>query len=591
MGVKNVAINFVQRLNKNGHKEMSKTKLRNMLPFWNKYLLLFVAILGCTTLMAQKDDDLETGSVEVIRSFDARLLDSEKIEIAPSLPAIDTTTKYQSYNVPAKTLNIEYQPPRLRPLAFRSESLNQDQVYNGMVKLGGGAPSAIFGELGYSGDLQENLNLGFFADHYSANNSSNVENQRFGLTNVKGTGNYYSDYGFAVDGHVDYTHDVVHWYGYNAEREEGDTTSVDADMVRQVYNTIDIGAKVFNGSRNVGDINYSVGVDYYRIGDESPARENGFEMNLLGEKWFNNRHPLQIGIDLDFSRYRSGVDSTLVQRLNNYRLSPNYTYVGGNFRVKAGIKLASSDDNFNIFPDLEIGANVIDGILTIFIGADGDLRKNNFRNLTDYNPYLLSEVTIRNTNFRKYYIGAQGKYRGISYRVEGGYKNAQDLALFLSDNGTQILPNRFDPRIYRFNVLYDDVEIINLKGSVEMDVQGFNLSAILSQNFYTPSEQEKAWHLPAFTLNVGASYNELLQSRLTVKGELFLQNGVPFLNDEGNSENLDGLYDLNVLADYEITERFNGFVNFYNILNNKRQRWQRYPTFGFNLLVGVGMKL
>ncbi|NJL75931.1 MAG: hypothetical protein HC892_13835 [Saprospiraceae bacterium] len=485
-------------------------------------------------MLAQKD--LPTESVEIIRNFDARLLDSEKIDIPPSLPPIDTTTKRQRYNIPAKTLSIPYPPPRIRPLALQTDP--QSEAYKGYLKAGGGFPNSFYTDAAYHVFAQEKMNVGLNFNHHSASNSSNLENQRFAYSKVAGEGTFYNEQGLAVNGKLAYTSDNVFFYGYNAELEEGDTTSIPKEQVKQTFSIFDVSAKVFNGTRTAGDINYSAGVDFYTMGDASPTTETGFKLGVTGEKWFANAHPFRLNLITDFTRYSTTTDSS--QRLNNYFLQPNFTYRAQNFRIKVGANIASSDDEFSIFPDLELSANVIESILTIFVGADGDLKKNNFRNLTNYNPFLSSRVVIKNTRYNNYYVGAKGSIQGITYRGEFAYKDAQDLALFLDTLEANDQ--------YRFNAIYDDARILNIKGTVETVVEDFKIAATLSQNIYTMEVQEKPWHLPALEVNIGLQY-ATLENKLRFKAIYsFKWSTLPRRKGEANT--LNGLFDVNLGVEY-----------------------------------------
>jgi len=539
----------------------------------NKYLFLWALVSICSLLHAQKD--LPTESVEIIRDFDARLLDSEKIDVPPSLPPVDTTTKRQRYDIPAKTLSIAYPPPRIRPIALQTDAVDK-KLYKGFIKAGGGVPSSFYTDVAYNIFAQEKLNIGLNLNHHSASNSGNLENQRFAFSKVSGEGTYYDEKGLAFQGKLGYTSDNVFFYGYNAELEAGDTTSIPKEQVKQTFSIFDASAKVFNGSRTVSDFNYSAGFDFSVMGDASPTAETSLKLSVSGEKWFANAHPFRLNLITDFTRYAATVDST--QKLNNYFLQPNFTYRAQNFRIRVGANVASSDDQFTIFPDLELSANVIGSILTIFVGADGDLKKNNFRNLTNYNPFVSSRVTVKNTRYNSYFVGAKGNIQGITYRGEFAYKDAKDLALFLDTLEAN--------EQYRFRVLYDDATILNIKGTVEAVVEDFKITATLSQNIYTMSEQEKPWHLPALDVNIGLQY-ATLEEKLKFKGDLFVQNGVPYRDENGEASSLNGLFDINLGVEYSFTDNIGAFANVHNLLNNKRERWYRYPIFGFNALAGI----
>lgn len=545
-----------------------------------KYLLTVALCVSIGALIAQ-NDNLESGSVEVIRSFDARLLDSEKINLNPSLPEVDTTSARQRYNVPLKTLSIKYPPPRIRPLAIGRDQ--QEAAYNGYIKAGGGIPNSLFGEGAYRVFVQDQFDVGLKLNHHSANNSRNIENQRFAFTQAETEATYYTPQGFAVAGNLGYTVDNVFFYGYNQVEGLRVPEVVEPDDVKQRFSILDFGAELFNGTQTVADFNYKAGIDLYRMGDISPASETGFDLQIMGEKWFQEKFPLRVTLRTDFTRY--SITSEDVQRLNNFFLQPNFTYSNDLFKVRAGVNLASSDDVFSLFPDLEISANVIPGLVTIFAGAEGDLYKNNFRNLTDYNPFLISNLDIRNTRYNRYFIGAKGTFQGITYQGEFNYKGTEDLALFrsITEQGNVV-------NLYKFRALYDDVNIINIKASVEADIQEFKVAGTISQNFFEMTDEPEPWHLPALEVNASVQYTTL-EDKLQVRGELFVQNAVPYLNAAREVDNLDALFDVNLSAEYYFTDRVGGFLNLYNIANNQRERWFRYPIYGLNVLAGVSVRL
>ena len=111
----------------------------------------------------------------------------------------------------------------------------------------------------------------------------------------------------------------------------------------------------------------------------------------------------------------------------------------------------------------------------------------------------------------------------------------------------------------------------------------------ISQNIFSLDREEKPWHLPASTINVGARYTMSLDkdSELVLRGDFFLENGVPYLDDDGVAQNLNGLFDISLGADFFFTKNVGGFVQINNLASNKRERWHRYPTFGINAMGGI----
>lgn len=540
-------------------------------------VFLLIGVAFAQPALAQDPDDLPSGEIDIIKSFDARLGDAERFRVDPELPLLDTSARRLEYDVFSGTLPVEYLPPKIRPLAMRREKT--EEGYNGYIKAGGGFPAALFGQGYYNINNNDNLSIDLFANHHSANNGQNVENQRFSNSNGGVDGTYHFDQGFAVNAHLKYTSNTVHYYGYNEVAEALDEViTFDPEEVRQRFSIFDGQASIYNSARTEADFNYYAGFKTYLMNDSySPSRENGFDLVFRGTKWFDDTHPLSVEIQTDFTSYD---DSEGDQSLNNFFLRPNYTYHADRFRVKLGFNLTSNEDNFTFFPDIEATAVILEGIVNAYVGADGTLQKNNYRSLATYNPFVGSPLRIRNTLYYSYYGGARGNVEGIDYDFQVGYQAVDDLATFR-------LLDPFDDQP-RFDVLYQDGSIVTIKGSVTAPIfEGFKAIAAFSQNIYTLEDDQNPWHLPALSVNAGLRYTTM-EDRLTVKGDFFLENGVPYLNPETmEADNLNGLFDLSLGADFFFSEKFGGFIQINNLANNRRERWFRYPIFGINAMAGV----
>ena len=155
----------------------------------NIALLLFFA--GMATLASAQNPDLPSEQVDIIKSFDARLEATDRFQVDPELPPLDTTTRRLDYQVVTKALEVDYLPPKIRPLAMRGDDVPES--YNGYLKLGGGFPASLYGNGFYNFSNKENFNLGISALHHSANNNKSVENQRFSYTKVGADYTYQDD--------------------------------------------------------------------------------------------------------------------------------------------------------------------------------------------------------------------------------------------------------------------------------------------------------------------------------------------------------------------------------------------------------------
>jgi hypothetical protein len=535
-------------------------------------LLLIVAVSCCTSgIYAQISDK----TMEVIGTFRPTLESNERIPSTPVLPPMDSI-KAQNYNFNLRPINVAYPPPTLTAEKYaRKDSTVQN--HNGYLKLGGGYPLAYYGDVSYDYTKDKALDFGVSLRSLGINNSSKIENQRTGQTTAGLRATYYADQGFAVGANAGFDSRSVYYYGYNQINKElgEDRYSFEPQEVLQRFSNTSLGLKLFNGSRNQGDLNYEAGIDYYRLTDKYAARENGVAFNLSAVKWINKVHNLSVRLTGDLTAYRD----TARQSLNNFFLNPTYTHHTDRFNLKVGANLASGDEELYVFPDVEISAVVVEGVVNAFVGANGTLNKNNLQTLSQYNPFILTRLDVRNAVESGYYGGVKGSILGAMYRAEVLYQQVDNLALFLL-NDTE------DP-IATFRTIYDTASIFSVKGSINVPLgAGLEVSGSLSQQVYSLRNEEKPWHLPTFTVNSGVRYTTP-DKKGKVQLDLFIENGVPYKNLQGETANLNGLFDLNLGADYALSKNIGAFVQINNIANNRRQRWYLYPTIGLNAVAGI----
>ncbi|MCC7246228.1 MAG: hypothetical protein IT269_11160 [Saprospiraceae bacterium] len=531
--------------------------------------VLCVAFLA-TAASAQKE--LEGDRVDVVKDFDVRLLESNKINVTPGLPPLDTSTKKQTYVVPPRPLNVTYAAPVLRPIGMRAGP--KEKQYHGFAKLGGGVPASLWGEAGYGFSAGEKFDGKVWFRHHSLNASKNNDNQRFANNDLLANGNLYLKNNVAVEGKVGYSADRVHFYGYNH-----DSLTLDAERVRQNYNVLDVGGRVYNSDRTELDLNYSVAPKFYVLWDYYSNKETGFDLNMHVTKWFAEKHPLRIGIRTDLTSF----EDTATQKLNNIYLQPSFTFHSDFVKFKVGGNFASNRDVFSIFPDAELTLRVWGDGIQIFAGANGDLRKNTFRSISEYNPFInmRDPVTrkLRNTRYDNYFGGIKGNLGFIEYSFQGGYSKASDLALYQ--------PQFTSDGITRFALVYDTVKIVNLQGSGKLNIiKNLSISGTLSSSVFTPNRERIAWGIPQLEGNFNAIYS-MLEGKAQVRSGLYIADKIPYTDEKFNDDSSATLIDLNVGGSYYFSKNIGAFLDINNLLNNKRERWHNYPQVGLNFMAGL----
>ena len=544
-----------------------------------KYFLSNWLALGFLALLpfSLQAQDLPSENVTVLKNFEAQLLDAERISMDPNLPPPDTARTYQVYRLPYRDLIIDYPPPSIRPYGMRREKTGN--AYKGIVRAGGGFPNSLYGDASYRYLFEDRMDFGLWARHHSAS-FKEVENQRFSDSGGGLDGTYYFKQGFAVNAGLGYEMNDIYFYGYNQDSTFSDTIMVPAEDVKQRFSTVRFNGGIFNGERTVGDFNYRANLDAYFLNDAYASKEQGFDLQIQGTKWFTGKHSLDVLLRTDFTFFKD----TATQKLHNFFLIPAFTYHADVFKVKVGVNIANHNDEFDFFPDILATVNILGSQLAAFAGAEGTLQKNSFQNLTAFNPYVISRPILENTRIMHFFGGVKGNLSLIEYSGQVGYKLTNDLALF------QIQEDPLTESHRRFDVLYDTVSIFNIQGSIVVNLmKNLAVSGTVNNNIYTPTQQEKAWHLPVLTINGGIQYTTL-EDKLQLRGEVYLENGVPYLNAEGKADNLNALFDVSLGAEYFFSDNIGAFVRVNNLADNQRQRWLYYPTYGINALAGVSAR-
>ncbi len=556
--------------------------------FFNKKISLAIVagLFATIALTAQPGKkpakDLENENVEVIKSFDARLLDANKIDVVPTLPPLDQKMQAQTYDIPPKGVAVKYAPPKLRPVGFKTDAVPRD--YNGYAKLGGGVPTSLYGEVGY-GWTKGKSDFKGWVRHHSANSSA-VDNQRFMNNDVLLSGSGQVAENTSVEAKIGYSFDDFYYYGY-----DHDSTGLDfsKEGSRQRFKCIDLAGRLFNSEKTSTDLNFAIEPKFYNYTDDFSMKEKGISVGLSATKWFAEKHALRLNIRPDFTWF----NDTVQQQLHNIYIQPSFTFSHDFFRLKVGGNFVSHKDVFHSYPDLELTLRVWGDGIVAFGGWNGDLRKNTFRSLTTYNPFLGTNpnenerIVIKNTDFTQYFGGIKGNLGIAEYEAKLSYGQADDLALFQNDWTGATATGGWR----RFKVLYDTTKIFALGVSGKLHIaRNLDINGTFNQSIMDTNYELHPWHLPRTEGNFGAVLKMLEKDALTVKGNLYIADQSWFLDQEGRPKRTNALLDLSFGTHYQIAKNFGAFLDLNNLMGNKYERWNEYPTYGVNFLGGITLK-
>ncbi len=531
--------------------------------------LPLLGLLLCASGAVHAQTDLPNSQVRVEKLFDARLLDAKRIDVTPTLPALDTSIVTQRYEVVPVESTFDYEPPRIRPLAVKVDE--PPTPYKGFARLGAGLPAAFIADLGYVTQTDRYV-IRADGHGYGFKGEYN-DDQRYAEVNARVGGTYYATEEVAVDFDVDYDRRQYRYYGFGESRRDT-AARLPAPLNRQHFGTFGLRAGVRNAQPTTSGIDYAVHLTGDFLSDNFDTRENqfkldGFARRKLSEAWY-----AEFGLDLAFVRLTGLRDDDL----NVFQFKP---LVGAHFDklgLRLGAIISNENDVFAFYPNLE-ASYALNPTLVLVAGADGGPRQQTYRSMSRYLPYLISQPDIRVAQEYRFFGGVQTKVRGIDVKATASYRIINDLALFVNDV----------TEFYKFVPRYDSANVFGLKLEASAPILARLSGHLQIENrIFDFDGPRDPYLLPSFDAEFRARY-EIKEGVFGLSGLLVAQNALPVLQPNTFERELETgtLLDLSVHADYRLSERFGAFAQANNLLNNRRRQFPFYPVLGTNFLVGV----
>lgn len=520
------------------------------------------------------DTTLKTTTIEVIQAYKPEVKPLTRPEFTPDLPPRDTSRPAFRYEVPQQALYYTYSSLPLRPLALGKDTIKLP--FANYVKLGGGTQSTLYLDAALnhakSGSYETSLHL----SHLSQ--SGNIENQRVSMSGLEAEGTLHAE-GHAWRLALEGTRNRYHFYGYDHGLME-----LSRDSVQQTYTGIQAAIDVRNERQNRWGIDYhpAIGIDYYS--DAKDASERTVSFDLPVRKMIDSSLTIGLGVRGVVTRFASGLRdwyNDVVQ------VTPQLLFSRTGFSGRAGLYITgSSYYPVLLLPDIEARYQMPNTTFLLAAGWKADVRQNTFRQLTSVNPYLFPfsenpSYRLRQTRTDEVFGMVQispGNHLSITGKLS--WRRFENLPLFLNDS--------FDRK--NLYIVYDDqVNATSLELGLRYQVaNNFSVGATAMYTAFSSSTWDRVWHEPAVRIKADLNWKPLKD--LTITGYAQMLDQIYARNELGQEIKLKTIFDLGAGAEYQIIPRLSAFVNIYNLLNNRYQRWYGYESFGINIYGGLRLK-
>lgn len=535
--------------------------------------IIFITVLVANQLSAQNDTTkIQLNQVEVIKSFEANLEDAQKVTIKSVLPVQKPFSPAYKYDITIVPIELKYPDPQIKPLAMNPDS--PFKVNKGYIIAGYGIlnnPDVI---AGYHTAKKDTYDAGIHLDFSALDNSNKNPYQKYSNLSVDVYGAYMIKENTKLYGGVKFANN--NRYFYHTDLNVSDTFSADAS--KRTLNTIDVKAGITNAERTKYNINYDLNLALKSFSmDNTDARESMIALAGHGEKHVGEATVFML--DGRIEQTAMNADSSI--NLFTTKLVPAIKTEFGNFIVNVGLNyIYDGNKESALFPEVLLSYGIVGPNLQIFVGTTQDYFTNNLRNTATINPWLSTDISsVTNAIRREYFGGVKGQFSFLNYQIKGGYKQISNQVFLLN--------NRSDLRY--FDMITDDLNVVFLSGNLDFAItDNITLGGWLTQNVFDLNILKNAWHLPNLEANAYTKIS-FLENKLKIKGELFFNDKVDFINKNGEITKSNVLFDLNAAVEYKFTEKFGAFVRGINLLDNKYERWYGYPSVGINGMVGISV--
>ena len=549
-----------------------------------KNILFFVIALFMLSSAGFTQNTTPRDSITIISEtvFEPFLTDAFKIKDNPAIKDTNKLIPELSYSFLEKQIPVSFDIDPIKPAQIKGEPLKK--LYRGYAKAGFGSNATPILELYYNSKRSKTLSYGFHGKHFSSRGISNIDNSGFSDNHINVFAKHFSK-DFTTYGKLGYTRNINRYYGFS---EEVAPIIENNDAIKQKLDKVDAAFSLTRNFTDSAQFDYNVDLAYHNIKDFYAVTENHFEANGKLSKYHKNEL-YAIGVDVNYNKLVNTLsqENNLVVGLNPHISTSTDKW---QFKVGVGLYLNSyPDTKFHFYPKAEFKYNVVEHVIIPYVGIKGGLISNNLNNFYNENPFINTQLLVTQNSNQKYdiYGGIRGSLSSkITFNTSFSQQKVEGMPLYVKDL-TDAIDNKF-------LLIYDTIAVSTITG--ELTYQKLEkFKVILGGKYfkYNPRNEIKAWHKPDLKITLSGIYD--LSDKIVVRADLYhfskqysktlnttISNNISVTSEE--AKELEGVFDINLGAEYRYTKKLSAFIQFNNIASSPYNKWEDYPTQRFGIL-------
>ncbi|NQU54968.1 MAG: hypothetical protein HQ522_20810 [Bacteroidetes bacterium] len=581
------------------------------------FLLLLIGIVSSS--VAQRDTTL-TREVEVTKAFKPTISDANKINDMPRIEEAEHQIPKFNYSISSQPILNAFSVNALKAATIDNKQ-KKDTGY-GLIRAGVGNYNKPYGEFFFNNLNSKKSIFGIHAKHLSSHGKIKLDGGNkvdAPFSNNEAEVYYKHDFNktvLSVD--VDYSHDGFNYYGYPEKAIPSilleDNQQITYQGAKQAFSKGGINIGLKNPVAEIDDPVFNFNLNYHYFGAKTEQTEHFGEFKVDFQKPFDTGTLLgDVGAVFVQSDgiYNQSLNEPGKRQQTWLFAKPAYFYGGKMADIQVGFNAwfvmdADMDALAKVTPNVRVNFRPVKDVIKLYAGIDGNYINNNYSKIAYENPFVDPTHDVTNS-FEKlhFYGGIDGKFSSkTNFKIGVDYSMIDDQQFYYLNEYYYPEPSANpNPLIVNntFDVLYDNINLLKLNVEI-FHTSSEKLNLLLSGNYYayTLNEQEEAWNKPDWDATLSIDYK--ITEQLSVGADVYLIGGRKALILESTSQfigssafnnkiiksyNLDVAFDLNVNANYQITQKFAAFGQLNNFGFQQYQRWLGYPVQSFNALVGV----
>lgn len=545
-------------------------------------VLLFVG------LFVQAQKDLPSDTFRVIKAYRPTLIDVDKISIEPEIIdtfKLETNLEYQFFG---KQMPVSYEPELISAAKIKGEPLVR--LYNGYAKVAVGNTLLPLAEIYYTNKRSDKYALGAHFKYLNQRELSNYKSSEMSQTHFEVFGKRFWKTN-TLEGNINYDIDAMNYYGYY-EMPRLVLDELPDDEMEQRYNRLGAQFKLKSTKQDSFNLRHELRAAYQMTTNKSGNQENYFKAEGKLSQ-FKNTELYQLDLSVDYNKYELSEESAILA------MQPQISTIGERFRVNAGLGIymnAGPNDNFHFYPLAEVKYNVIENILVPYAGIKGEVKRNNYSQITRENPFVAENIQLENSNQKhNIYLGVRGTLsKKVSFNTSAAKISTENDYLYVKRPTDNLIQSK------AFYLTYDKVDELKFKGELVYRLdEKIKMYALGEYINYETRQEDEAWHRPEIKVSTAAEYN--LRDKLIARLDLFYwgeqyaqsvteittNQDMEILDRQYGVETLAPIFDVNLGFEYRYTKKLSAFIQFNNIGGMNYEKYQDYPLQGFNVFGGL----